>query len=86
MLKLHFSSRCIILFTIIRNLKNFISIFIVVAQDYATRVGDAFVIIGNSALMKCDVPSFVADFVSVNSWINDQGQEYFSSNNEGMKI
>ena len=55
--------------------------FIVVSQDYSTRVSDVYVIIGNSALMKCDVPSFVADFVSVNSWINNQGEEYFSTNN-----
>ena len=52
-----------------------------VSQEYSTRASDVYVIIGNSALMKCDVPSFVADFVSVNSWINNQGEEYFSTNN-----
>ena len=56
------------------------------SQDYSTRVGDVYVIIGNSALMKCDVPSFVADFVSVNSWISNEGQEYFATNDKGIKI
>ena len=55
-----------------------------VSQEYSTRAGDVYVIIGNSALMKCDVPSFVADFVSVNSWVDNQGQEHFATNNNGI--
>ena len=55
-----------------------------VSQEYSTRAGDVYVIIGNSALMKCDVPSFVADFVSVNSWVDNQGQEHFTTNNNGI--
>ena len=35
-------------------------------------------IIGNAALMKCEIPSFVADFVTVNSWIDNTGSEYFA--------
>ena len=57
---------------------------LVVSQEYSTRAGDVYVIIGNSALMKCDVPSFVADFVSVNSWVDNQGQEHFATNNNGI--
>ena len=55
-----------------------------VSQEYSTRAGDVYVIIGNSALMKCDVPSFVADFVSINSWVDNQGQEHFATNNNGI--
>ena len=34
-------------------------------------------IVGNSALIKCEIPSFVADFVSVVSWVENNGLEYF---------
>ena len=34
---------------------------------------------GNSALVKCEIPSFVADFVSVVSWVENNGLEYFSN-------
>ena len=52
----------------------------VVSQNYATRVNDADVILGNSALLKCEIPSFVTDFVSVKSWTDDTGLEYFITN------
>ena len=59
--------------------KQFVSI-LVVSQEYSTRANDVYVIIGNSALVKCEIPSFVADFVSVHSWITNQGDEYFGQN------
>ena len=59
---------------------SFYVLFPVVAQDYTTRAQDVYVIIGNSALMKCEVPSFVTDFVQVFSWVNGKGEEYFISN------
>lgn len=54
--------------------------FAVVSQDYATRVNDFDVILGNSALMKCEIPSFVADFVSVINW-SDHERELYSQPN-----
>lgn len=36
---------------------------------------------GNSAIMKCEIPSFVADFVLVDSWIDSDGQEYYREDN-----
>lgn len=30
---------------------------------------------GNSAVLKCLIPSFVADFVYVDAWINEDGNE-----------
>ena len=36
---------------------------------------------GNSALLKCEIPSFVADFVTLDSWTDNQGNEYFSGLN-----
>ena len=53
--------------------------FSVVAQDYNTEAHNVYVIIGNAALLKCEIPSFVADFVSVISWTDDQGMEFFTS-------
>lgn len=34
---------------------------------------------GNSAIIKCLIPSFVADFVHVVAWINEDGDELLSS-------
>lgn len=33
---------------------------------------------GNSAILKCLIPSFVADFVSVTAWVDSDGDEYLS--------
>ena len=52
--------------------------YIAVTQDYRTDAQIVYVIIGNAALMKCEIPSFVADFVTVNSWIDNTGSEYFA--------
>lgn len=44
--------------------------YIVVAQFYITEAENEYVIKGNSAVMKCKIPSFVADYVSVEAWVN----------------
>ena len=56
-----------------------------VTQDYETSSERAYVIIGNTALVKCEIPSFAADFVSVENWRDNKNNEYFSSisNNYG---
>lgn len=43
---------------------------------------DEFVLRGNSATLKCLIPSFIADFVHVSDWISDDGEEYVPSTNE----
>ena len=62
--------------------------FAVVSQDYSTDADHkVYVIIGNSALIKCQIPSFVADFISVTSWVDNDGIEYFpANNNNGIQI
>ena len=52
---------------------------------YETSSDREYVIVGNNALVKCEIPSFVADFVSIESWRDNQNNEYFStvSNNYG---
>ena len=52
-----------------------------VTQDYRTDTGIVYVIVGNSVLLKCEIPSFVADFVTLDSWIDNTGKEYFSGMN-----
>ena len=58
----------------------------VVTQDYVTDVPKVFVINGNSALLKCVIPSMVADFISVESWTDDSNNEFFSNINYGNLI
>lgn len=52
----------------------------VVNQFYdPTLMPSEFVMRGNSAIMKCSIPSFVADFVYVTAWIDDEGIEIVPS-------
>ena len=55
----------------------------VVAQDYRTEADNAFIIRGNSALLECEVPSFVADFVKVVSWTDSEGNAYHPGRDYG---
>jgi hypothetical protein len=41
---------------------------LVVQSSYLVEVNNEHVILGNSALLKCTIPSFVADFIRVASW------------------
>lgn len=42
-----------------------------------TEAENEYVIRGNSAIMKCKIPSFVADFVYVEAWIDvDEGIQF----------
>ena len=54
-------------------------VFSVVTQSYISGAHEVYVIVGNSALVKCEIPSFVADFVAVVNWIDNEGNEYFPS-------
>ena len=45
-----------------------------VGQHYETRVHDAFVIVGNDALVGCSLPSFAAEFLAVTSWTTSEGE------------
>lgn len=56
--------------------------FSVVQQFYQTRVIDEFVLRGNAATLKCNLPSFISDFVSVESWISDDGTEILPNAND----
>lgn len=50
----------------------------VAKQNFEIRVIDEFVLLGNSGIMRCSLPSFVTDFIQVNSWLiidNDESTE-----------
>ncbi|XP_047472717.1 Down syndrome cell adhesion molecule-like protein Dscam2 isoform X16 [Penaeus chinensis] len=53
----------------------------VISQDYLLEAESENVIRGNSAVLKCKIPSFVADFVSVQSWVDSEGKHYYPNNN-----
>ncbi|XP_060838282.1 cell adhesion molecule Dscam2 isoform X50 [Rhopalosiphum padi] len=48
----------------------------VVNQLYTVNVMDESILRGNTAILKCHIPSFVADYVFVSSWTSDDGDEY----------
>ncbi|XP_046962725.1 Down syndrome cell adhesion molecule-like protein Dscam2 isoform X37 [Vanessa cardui] len=53
----------------------------VVAQQYDTDVNKEYVIMGNSIILKCQVPSFVADFIEVLSWHTDENEDFYPGEN-----
>ena len=55
-----------------------------ISQDYVTRVHEIDVILGNAGLLKCEIPSFVIDFVAVINWVDNHGAEHFISQNTGI--
>lgn len=56
---------------------------VVVQQFYQSEVNNEYVIRGNSAILKCSIPSFVADFVSVLSWNDEDGNIYTAAGIDG---
>ena len=54
-----------------------------VSQEYRTIVVEESVLKGNSALFKCVIPSFVADFVRVEGWVDNVGNNYRISESYG---
>ena len=53
--------------------------FTVVNQDYVTEASNEYVIVGNSALVKSEIPSFVSDLVSVVNWVENEANTYMHS-------
>jgi len=68
-------------------LKLFSLLFIttVVAQVYESEPENEYVIRGNSLILKCKIPSFVADFVDVTAWFDTTGYQYTTEDNLGTK-
>lgn len=60
--------------------------YTVVTQYYEAEVVSEYVIRGNAAILKCTIPSFVAEFVSVASWEGSDGSSYEASFNYGTHL
>lgn len=58
-------------------------IFSVVTQYYEAEVVSEYVIRGNTAVLKCNIPSFVADFVKVEAWVGSDSSEYLPTDDIG---
>ena len=50
--------------------------FLVVHQKFETDVFKVNVILSNDIILKCVLPSHVADLVSVTSWVDSEGSTY----------
>lgn len=59
-----------------------------VNQFYDAEIIKEYVMRGNSAIVKCSIPSFVADFVHVIAWVDEDGIEFVGSSNydQGIRI
>lgn len=58
----------------------------VVNQYYEAEVVSEYVIRGNTAVLKCNIPSFVVDFVRVEAWTGSDGSEYTFNSNYGTSF
>ena len=54
---------------------------LVVLQSYSTYVSEDHVILGNAALLRCHIPSYVADTVTVDHWLVDETVVQLTPNN-----
>ena len=54
------------------------AMFAVSGQRYESDILRESVILGNEALFKCSIPSFVVDFVSVVGWEDSEGNSWQS--------
>ncbi|XP_066244768.1 cell adhesion molecule Dscam1 isoform X32 [Euwallacea similis] len=52
----------------------------VVNQYYEAEVVSEYVIRGNTAVLKCNIPSFVSDFVRVEAWVGENIEYTYGSN------
>ncbi|XP_059046500.1 cell adhesion molecule DSCAM isoform X18 [Achroia grisella] len=47
----------------------------VVSQAYDVKFWEEYVLRGNAVILKCQIPSFVSEYVSVNSWIISEDED-----------
>lgn len=54
----------------------FAFVVVVINQVYEAEITpNEYIMRGNAAIIKCLIPSFVADFVQVSGWLNEEGEE-----------
>ena len=54
-----------------------------VTQPYNTEAHNEYVVLGNDAILKCSIPSFVADFISVAGWVDNESNNFQKYDNNG---
>jgi len=57
-----------------------------VSQSYNTYGDQIDIIRGNAAIIKCRIPSFVADFLDIISWVDNLGTTYSAENSQAHGI
>ena len=60
--------------------------FSVAHQAYRVVVHEESVILGNDVQFKCNIQSFVTDFVHLTNWIDSEGSTYSLGQSIGNKI
>lgn len=55
---------------------SFCIVYLVIEEPYRSEVNNEYVIRGNSVVLKCSIPPFIADFVTVISWQDNSGNVY----------
>lgn len=55
----------------------------VVRQKYEVQVRDAYVLAGNTAVLKCEIPAFVKEYVAVTSWFQDSAFNIYPTAESG---
>ena len=60
-----------------------INTFLVATQSYNTGSHEEYVIMGNDVLVKCTIPSFLSDFLTVTGWIDSEGHEFLADSKYG---
>ena len=62
-----------LMYCIIRVVTSKYAVISVVQQRYEVQVYDEFVISGNTAVLRCHIPSYVRDYVAVVTWEREDG-------------
>lgn len=57
----------------------------VVNQKYSVQVHDEYVLTGNTALLKCQVPTYMSEIVMVTAWVQDTGMHLYPNTDIGGK-
>ncbi|KAL1479344.1 hypothetical protein MTO96_051923 [Rhipicephalus appendiculatus] len=54
-----------------------------VNQEFDVQVYDEFVIKGNTGVLRCQIPSYVKEYVTVTSWVRDDGLVVHADSDSG---
>lgn len=56
-----------------------------VIQYFEVEADNEYVIRGNSAIMKCKIPSYISDFVSVDLWKDTENNTFTFNSTQGLR-